>query len=773
MNSLLIASILSFARYLSVCLFILLSQALPAQTNTQVNGRVTNSSGAGIAFATIQLGDTGVVTDEQGNFSLALPAGSYALRVSAVGYEAATRNFTTDGSNELLIVLTEKAEQLEEVVVTATRTSRAVDNVPMPVSIVSQDEIERIGSVRLDDVLREQTGLMITSDHGSGLQMQGLNSDYILFLIDGEPLIGRTAGTLDLRRLAVDNVERVEILKGPSSSLYGSEAMAGVVNIITSEPARGLEGNFHSQYRSFNTLELGANAGYSADRLKASLSVNRLNTAGYDLNKETLSMTAPPFTAWTISPKVSYNFSERVNFNLSTRFYTEEQENKSEITGDQQTFRAAENASREDWNLMPTLKIALNEAHHFQLRNYTTGYRTQTILTREDNGEIYSRNDFAQLFNRTEIQYDYYISSQNILTAGVGHTLETVDATRYDDVNSFTAGYGFLQYQWTPGERLNLIAGARFDMHSAYSSRFSPKLAVGYTFSEKLKVQASFGGGYKAPDFRQLLLNFTNPVAGYTVIGSNILEERLAEMEREGLIQSVLIDPSGSGEIRAESSLGYNLGFTYQPAPKLRSTINFFRNEISNLIDTTPVARKTNGQNVFSYFNFDEVVTQGAELNVSYEFLTSLGFSMGYQYLDARNMEDVERIRDGEVFRRDPSTNITEQVPLSDYGGLPNRSRHSGNAKVRYLNQSGNFDVTLRAIYRGKWGLGDANGNGIIDTDAEFADGYVLLNLGVNKRFGDWLIIETGVNNLLNTINLNEPSLPGRIWYTGVQINFN
>jgi len=760
-------------RGLATLVLLLFFQFSYSKTDIPITGSVTDQSGKGIPFATVQFDKLGTVTDEAGDFAIQLPAGMYSLKVGAVGYETVTRNFSTNQSNGLVIVLTEKIEELEEVVVTATRTSRAIDNVPMPVSIVGQGEIERIGSVRLDDVLREQTGLMITSDHGSGLQMQGLNSDYILFLIDGEPIIGRTAGTLDLRRLAVDNVERVEIIKGPSSSLYGSEAMAGVVNIITKDPARGLEGSVHGQLRSFNTLELGANAGYSSERLKASAFVNRLNTAGYDLNEENVSMTAPPFEAWTFNPKISYQFSEKIKFSLNVRFYTEAQENQTDINGDQGTFRVEEDAARQDWNLMPTLQIALNEDHHFQLRNYTTGYETQTILTRQDDGQQYDRNDFDQLFNRTEIQYDYYISEEKILTAGIGHTLETVEATRYDDVNSFNAGYGFLQYQWTPGRRFNLIAGARFDAHSEYSSRFSPKLAVGYTFNNKLKAQASFGGGYKAPDFRQLLLNFTNPVAGYTVIGSTILEERLEELEREGQLQAILIDPSRAGDIRAESSLGYNLGFTYQPLQQLRGEINFFRNEISNLIDTTPVARKTNGQNVFSYFNFDEVVTQGAEINVTYEILKNVELSAGYQYLDSRNLEDVERIRDGEVFRRDPATNLTEGVSLSDYGGLPNRSRHSGNAKVYYVNQSANLDVAIRAIYRGKWGLGDSNGNGIIDTDAEYADGYLLLNLGITKRFSDWLNIEGGINNIMNTTNANEPSVPGRTWYTGVRISFN
>ncbi len=89
----------------------------------------------------------------------------------------------------------------------------------MPVQLVAKAQIERIGSLRLNEVLLEQTGLQMISNHGAGLQMQGLSSDYILILIDGEPVIGRTAGTVDLSRISVNNIERIEIIRGPSSSL--------------------------------------------------------------------------------------------------------------------------------------------------------------------------------------------------------------------------------------------------------------------------------------------------------------------------------------------------------------------------------------------------------------------------------------------------------------------------------------------------------------------------------------------------------------------------
>src|SRR3546814_8713767 len=107
--------------------------------------------------------------------------------------------------------------------------------------------------VRLDDVLVEQTGLTLVSAHGTGVQMQGFDPDYTLILLDGQPLIGRTTGTLELSRVAVGNIERIEIVKGPSSSLYGSEALAGVINIITRDPEIGARGTLSARYGSNQT----------------------------------------------------------------------------------------------------------------------------------------------------------------------------------------------------------------------------------------------------------------------------------------------------------------------------------------------------------------------------------------------------------------------------------------------------------------------------------------------------------------------------------------
>ncbi|MCD8445589.1 TonB-dependent receptor plug domain-containing protein, partial [Tenacibaculum finnmarkense] len=124
---------------------------------------------------------------------------------------------------------------LEEVVVTATRTKRQLSSIPMPVTLISKEQLQKSGAVRLKDILLEQTGITLVSDFGGsqGVQIQGVAADYTLILIDGVPVVGRASGNIDLSRLSVNNIKQIEIVKGPSSSLYGSEAIGGVINIIT------------------------------------------------------------------------------------------------------------------------------------------------------------------------------------------------------------------------------------------------------------------------------------------------------------------------------------------------------------------------------------------------------------------------------------------------------------------------------------------------------------------------------------------------------------
>lgn len=674
-----------------------------------------------------------------------------------------------------------KTRALDEVVVTATRNERPMGALPLPVTVINGKQIQQMGSLRLNDVLREQTGLAIVTDHGQGIQIQGFGPDYTLILVDGEPIVGRTAGTLDLTRLAVGNIKQIEIVKGPSSSLYGSEALAGVVNIITQTPnqsgSTASHGSLSARYGANQTSDLSADISKQwtvgkAGKLGLYAFGDRYQSAGYSLSdisaqSQTGSQTVSPFTNYTANGRLIFTFSPKLKLSVSGRYFTENQKNDFLIGS---TTRVSGPGTVQDYTLNPVLTHLISPSWKLIYRYYRTGYYTNTDLRYTDTREEYDASFFRQTFNRPEVVAERLFNPKNILTVGAGFIAERVEATRYTERKQFNTTYGFAQYEWMPTIRWTVIAGGRYDSHSQYASQFSPKLSARYAISQAFALRGSIGVGFKAPDFRQLYLNFDNAVAGYSVFGTQEAAAGIARLTQQGQIAEIVLDPSRLTAIQAERSVAYNVGAQFKaPQLPLTASLNLFRNDIKDLIETQVIAHKTNGQNVFSYNNLSRVFTQGAELESSWRWALRKGYltlSGGYQYLVAKDKAVLEGIKAGSVYRRNPTTLASERVQLSQYGGLFNRSRHMANLKLFYEQPKNGFSASLRGIYRGRYGFGDSDGNLILDSANEYVKGYIVYNISVAKTWKS-LTVQAGVDNLTGyTDSAHIPNLAGRLWYT-------
>lgn len=780
-----------------ISLFIFCIYFLPktfCQTHTELNGFVSDSNGKRIPFAKIQIDsiDQVVVSNKDGYFTIKkLIQGKYYLKVSAKGYQPVKKIITVSGEKLNLdpIILPDNIKELDDVVLTAARITQNVNDVSIPFLLISKDQIERSGYLRLDEILQEQTGLIVNSDHGEGIQIQGLNSEYILILIDGEPLIGRTAGTLDLSRIAINNIDRIEIVKGPSSSLYGSSAMGGVINVITKNPPYGFNLNIGTKYRSFNTLNASAEIGYKEEKYQFNLFYNRLSSDGYDLNPSSLEKTVPEYVANTYQFKSKFNIYPQTNFSISGRYYTEPQIDYEMISlSDGLTTiktKHIDNSKRTDWNILPKIEWKMGDDILITARQYLSNYQTERRIIRLSNDSLFNLDLFAQKFSRTELQIDLYPRNNHSLTFGLGNILEIVKSTRYAD-STFSSQYLFLQYQWDLYETLNFTIGGRYDHHEAYGENISPKLALAYNFNNYLKLKFSFGAGFKAPDFRQLLLDFTNPTVGYSVLGTAMAVQGIEQLIERGetfrydsLTNLNAINNARANAqvanygLKAERSFSFNLGLNYQLNEKLKINANIFRNNIYNLIDTWSIAQKNNNQFVYSYRNIDDLVTQGIEIESTIYFNNQFKLSMGYQFLDSFDKTVLEQIDNGLIAYRPPGEIISRRVSRSDYRGLFGRSKHSGNIKLAYKNDKLHLDFFIRVIYRGRWGFGDLDGNQILVGNYELAKGYTTLNFNVQKRLKSKILFDAGVNNLLDITNEFEPSIPGRICFLGIKYNLN
>ena len=671
--------------------------------------------------------------------------------------------FLTPVQNAFSQVDSSKVINLDEVVVTATRTERKLGNIAVPVTIVTSKNIQQAASLRLNDILNEQSGLYITSGFGSGVQMQGLNPDYTLILINGEPIIGRTAGVLDLNRITVGNIQKIEIVKGPSSSLYGSEAMAGVINIITKQPINH-QLSAGIRYGTYNTTDANFTAATKFNKLLVQIFSNYYSTDGYSIRPNAVERTVAPIKRLTNQIQINYPFSNKTKLSILGRYNFENIINKIAVTNTGNTTYSDGIEKHNDYNINPIITHQFNNKTTSSLRLYHSRFKsTQDLSTNTPN----AYNDyFLQDFYRAENQTDYQINSKNSLTLGAGYIVENVRSSRYDNkdnIKQSNVAYGFVQNEFKPNEKVNLITGLRYDKNSIYASAFSPKLAIHYKSSKKITLNASIGRGFKAPDFRQLYLNFTNTAAGsYSVFGALEAQNQIAQLDKQGQIQSYENDYYKLAALQPEFSTGINIGAKYLLSNFTFLDVNIFRNDIENLIDSRLVANYKSGAQIFSYLNVKNAYTQGIEFNLSHKLNSAITITSGYQYLETADKDQIEATKKGLVFTKD-ANGASRKMNLNEYFGLPNRSKHMANLKLLY--EKNNFFINTRAIYRSKWAVGDKDGNGLYNSNDEFANGFIQLNCSIGKQFNQ-ISIQTGCDNILNYTDVNNlPNLPGRTYY--------
>jgi outer membrane receptor for ferrienterochelin and colicins len=664
--------------------------------------------------------------------------------------------------------------QSDDVIVTATRTERKFSNVAVPANIIGKKEIQATQLRRLNEILQEQTGIFITSGSGSGgfgggifgngAQLQGMSPEYTLILVNGEPIIGRQGGVVNLSRLTLSGIKKIEVIKGPVSSLYGSEAMGGVINIITESPHQPqMEAGLKAG--GYGLLDANLSATLTGENTKATLGYNHFRQGAFKSADGTFNNQQDPFYNHTVQANVSHLFSPKTRLLVYGRFFAEQSDNRYEVADETLQLQQVIGYTRiYDANLNTSLQHNFSHKVSTTMRLYGMSYQSNQLLeTIKDRAPFYA-DDFRQQFYRIENQTDFSLPQNNKLTAGGGVVYEQLNTSRYEGMRSNTIAYGFLQNEWMPHESFNLIAGLRYDHNQAYASRFSPKLAARFSPNQKLKLTASYGAGFKAPDFRQLYLNFINNASGgYALFGANeISMETLEQMKQQGFVETILPRANDLSVLKPETSNGFNAGAAYDINAKWHADINFFHNDISNQILFDVIALRSNGSQVFSYFNVARSFTQGAEMNMRYRLNEHWSISGGYQFLNTGDKDVIEAINAGEVFGRDEATGRVYKLSRRDYYGLPGRSRHMANIKVSYDHAPSGWQTSVRAIYRNRWGTFDQDGNGIINRRDETAQGFVLLNATVQKRLMEQWLVGIGVENMLNHMDpANLPNIPG------------
>ena len=692
------------------------------------------------------------------------------------------------GAGEATAQTAEPDTTLETVVVTATRTAKALEDVAVPTTVISAETARADGDLRLADALETVPGVTLTSDFGTGVQIQGLDPDYTLILIDGQPVVGRTAGVLNLERLSLRGLDRVEIVKGPSSSLFGSDALAGVVNLITRAPQ---ETGAAVQLRagSFGTTTTAVEADLAGGDWGARLALDRTASDGYDLDPSQFGNSTPETTESAADVRVTGRLGDHVRLSLGARgTLGDERLVQSFIDINGAVSPIDTRGARRDWSLHPEVQTTWGGRYGLRVTGYASGYRLDTRVFEPDvaGADSLSFDDrFDQQLIKAEAQFDALWSRQHRTVVGAGAWRDALDGERYSqDAPRARNAFGFVQHDWEPSRRFALNASARLDAFQDVSTQLSPKLAALVRPTEATRLRLSVGRGFKAPDFRQLYLQFTNGIGGYTLFGAARLTEGLERLEAQGRYRPVATG-EGLAALRPESSVALNAE-AQATVGGVEVSVGAFRNAVRDLIDVEPVGLLTNdasspdctGANasncepVLSYVNVSRVRTEGVTLSAGRD-LAGWRIDAGYQWLRSRDLDLLDQIREGTVFARENGRD-TRLAP-GDYANLFGRSTHSGTARLS--RQQGAWSGSLRSRWRSRYGLRDFDGNGFANRADEFVPATVLFDATLGRTLAvsglpGPLALQVGVDNLLDTTRPKlVPTLAGRRLYASLSLS--
>jgi len=749
-------------------IFFALTTSVFAQNGTVI-GTVITSTYDKISDANVYLDETKwAISDMDGFFEIeAIPAGTYIITISKVGFitQKQTIVLSSDETINLEIILEAQVYQNGTAVVTATRSLQDVENVPISVDIISESDIQNSAANSLKDILLEQAGISLSPGEDKAIQIQGFESDYTLILIDGQPLIGRVRGAFDVSRINTANIQQVEIVKGPSSALWGSDALAGVINIITKKPTQDFSGSAFTEIGSRTTYNGGADISINKNKFSGSAGFSADGSDGFDLSDQEFGNNQNPYDNLTFNSSIGYQFSELTSLSFTGRYFKNNFAGQTLASIQGQSIAVDENGWQDDLSFQLQFDTSPFSRFNTKAILYSTRYEDYAETIFDDPTEEDIINSNLQGLDRAEVQNNYVWLNNHITTFGFGATKEFVNAERYQGRRNQEGSFIFAQHQFLFGEKFNLTTGARLDNHSSYNSYLSPKISSKYDLSDNLSFRVSWGKGFKAPDLRTLYLNFDNAGSSYRVFGVENIGAQLDQLELNGAISQYFRNPTSLNTLDPEYSTALNVGVSYQLlSDQIKGKVNLFRNNAQNLIEAIEVARLNDNSGIYGYVNINEARTQGVEAEQRFLIHNDLSLTLGYQYLEAVELtsDTLTVIENGSVVQKE----VSSDVPLAK------RPKHSGSIRLYYQEPIFDTQISLRGILKSDYFYNDDNANKKAD-DGEFTDSYSIWNISITKQFDGGIRTQIGANNLFNHTDSEFLRYqPGTTFFTKITFEF-
>lgn len=445
-------------------------------------------------------------------------------------------------ASDSVAYMNEDPFNLDQVVITATRTEKKLKNIPVITQVVTSRQIEERGVSNIQDLLQQEVPGLNFQEVGFGtdIDIQGLGSKHILFLIDGERIAGENGGNIDYSRINLYNVERIEIVKGAASALYGSQAMGGVINIITRNAKKKVEANAGIKFegrnqQNFKNLDSDDPLyKYRSHLDKPNLIANA--TIGLNLGKFTMN------TDILYKSRDAYQLYDRVG---DKKYYPELDSTVVEPVSTSPTnisgYQDVQVSHKMAYKFNDKLKVGVNGSFYHmnkydfsadnkfeQTQDFTYGanaeyaFTPKSVLTATFHADNYSRYQKYELISGRELDYRNNIYQPRVMytntavknqafTAGLEFYSESLYSDKFEnnayETKSQWYGTLFLQDEWTINKMFTMIAGLRGDYHQQYGVHVTPK--VSFMFKKfPFTVRLNYARGYRSPTIKELYMDW-------------------------------------------------------------------------------------------------------------------------------------------------------------------------------------------------------------------------------------------------------------------------
>lgn len=539
----------------SIIAILISSLCFFAQAQSEFRGIVT-SKDEPVPFAKVHILDLGlkVLADENGEFVFQhLPDGKYTIQINSIGYQSHSFKIIQP-SNKIKFEIDE-IQNIDEMVVTGTRTDKRRTDSPVIVGVINSKTLENVQACTLSDGLKFQPGLRVETDcqtcNYTQLRMNGLAGGYSQILINGRPIFSPLTGLYGLEQIPVNMIEKIEVVRGGGSALFGSSAIGGTVNVITKIPKNNsfsISNNF--QYINDQTADniISGNATFVAKSKKTGVSLffNQRNRGLYDHNDDSYSeLPSLKNTSFGMNLFVRPAENQKIELNLSNL-------NEFRYGGERNTTAPAhfsqQSEERKHTVFMGSLDYQINfNDDKSSIIAYTSGQYTlrdhYTGIIPDDSTELanhfitppYGESVVSTI--QGGIQYNQlinpFIKGENVLTLG----LEWVEDKVKDEIPAYnyyidqtTQNIGaFAQTDWEIIHDLTLLLGVRADKHNLLDKIIvSPRISFLYKLKENTQFRLTWGQGFRAPQAfdTDLHIAFAGGGVSRVTLSDDLIQER-------------------------------------------------------------------------------------------------------------------------------------------------------------------------------------------------------------------------------------------------------